>query len=441
MSFTVKCSKCNAASTAEDEWLGQEAECPGCGAMLIIKKAEASHGLSIRKTPLPKTGNMKKATVALSSDGQKACPNCQKPLSTPDAVICIECGSNLKTGEKISSGGVRGATPPLLMSKTPPNGFFGLLVEFDTDDVRGYQLPDELQKPLAVYFFGGDDEVNSGDSINKWVDSLSLRDLLLRGELTRHNRVRWVLPKPGFEQFYSESKENDEEARIYLRQAIQMWQQPQEWVAIGDGLAREFESIRILYDPGKVTVSRALGKGMQLGAYAGIFLAIILFIFYDSGWDFTQKGSVNTGSHGVSDGIFKVLLKDQSFGRISGRIVFTILIGLSAAGVFGVIGAAIGWAYGKMTYRKHRDTFPRPPDDGFQYKLEEKIEKVSEPVSPRQAPLPCPRCGKKLKSRESMICRSCRFKWFNCPSCGTKWTRGEENCSMCGQNIKNMAKN
>jgi hypothetical protein len=72
------------------------------------------------------------------------------------------------------------------------------------------------------------------------VDSLSLRDLLLRGVITRHNRVRWVLPKPSFEQFYSESEKNDEQARIDLRHAIQMWQQPQPWVAIGDGLAQEF---------------------------------------------------------------------------------------------------------------------------------------------------------------------------------------------------------
>lgn len=155
MSFTIKCSKCNAASTAEDEWRGQEAECPVCGAMIIIKKAEIGYGFSIRKTPLPKTGNMKKADTALPPDEQKTCPKCQKPISSPNAVICIECGFELKTGRKISAAALTETPQPFPMSKMPPNGFFGLLVEFGPDEVREFQIPDELQRPLAIYFFVG----------------------------------------------------------------------------------------------------------------------------------------------------------------------------------------------------------------------------------------------------------------------------------------------
>ena len=120
MSFTIKCSKCNAASTAEDEWRGQEAECPVCGAMIIIKKAEIGYGFSIRKTPLPKTGNMMKADTALPSDEQKTCPKCQKPISSPNAVICIECGFELKTGRKISAAALTETPQPFPMSKMPP---------------------------------------------------------------------------------------------------------------------------------------------------------------------------------------------------------------------------------------------------------------------------------------------------------------------------------
>ena len=198
------------------------------------------------------------------------------------------------------------------------------------------------------------------------MDSLSLRDLLLRGVITRHNRVRWVLPKPSFEQFYSESEKNDEQARIDLRHAIQMWQQPQPWVAIGDGLAQEFESIKILYDPGKVAVSRACNKGMQLGVYAGILLAVILFFCFDSGWDFTLKESGKPDSHVIWESVIRGLLSEPSHGRWSGQFAFAVLIGLSAAGVLGTIGATIGRAYGKMTCWSRWDTIPRPPNDGFQ---------------------------------------------------------------------------
>lgn len=113
MSFMAKCNKCNATCTAEDDWIGQEAECPECGATIIIEKAEQPKepklGLSIRKTPQHGAENTEKpATTVLPkpTDGQAAsCPHCQHPISNPDAVICIGCGTNLKTGKKLSSGG------------------------------------------------------------------------------------------------------------------------------------------------------------------------------------------------------------------------------------------------------------------------------------------------------------------------------------------------
>lgn len=106
MSFMAKCSKCNATCTAEDDWIGQEAECPECGETIIIAKEEAKHGLSIRKAHQTGSENMQKSSPSLSTDGQAAfCPHCGQPISNPDAVICIGCGTNLKTGKKISSDG------------------------------------------------------------------------------------------------------------------------------------------------------------------------------------------------------------------------------------------------------------------------------------------------------------------------------------------------
>ncbi|MEI6422228.1 MAG: hypothetical protein WCP55_08415 [Lentisphaerota bacterium] len=104
MSFAAKCNKCNTTCTAEDDWIGQEAECPECGATIIIEKPEAKLGLSIRKAQPPGSENMQKSAVTLPKDGQIICPNCQHP-SNSDAVICIGCGINLKTGKKLSGGG------------------------------------------------------------------------------------------------------------------------------------------------------------------------------------------------------------------------------------------------------------------------------------------------------------------------------------------------
>ena len=108
MSFMAKCSKCNATCTAEDDWIGQEAECPECGATIIIEKTEpAKPGLSIRKAPQHNTEHAERAAATVfPADGKTAfCPHCGKPLSNADAVICIACGTNLKTGKKISASG------------------------------------------------------------------------------------------------------------------------------------------------------------------------------------------------------------------------------------------------------------------------------------------------------------------------------------------------
>ena len=38
MSFTFKCPHCNVKLEAEDDWIGMEAECPGCGNNVTITK-------------------------------------------------------------------------------------------------------------------------------------------------------------------------------------------------------------------------------------------------------------------------------------------------------------------------------------------------------------------------------------------------------------------
>ncbi|MFA6294482.1 MAG: hypothetical protein WC637_22010, partial [Victivallales bacterium] len=92
MSFTAKCDKCNATCTAEDDWLGQEAECPECGATIIIRKAETKPGLSIRKT-VHQEPEKTVMPVTESAPAEKAfCPHCGQQLGAPDAVICIGCG-------------------------------------------------------------------------------------------------------------------------------------------------------------------------------------------------------------------------------------------------------------------------------------------------------------------------------------------------------------
>lgn len=73
MSFTLNCPKCNIEIEAEEEWGGQEAECPACGNSFVILKQ-------------------------IKTDTK--CPNCTSAIPA-DAILCIKCGYDLRTGKKI----------------------------------------------------------------------------------------------------------------------------------------------------------------------------------------------------------------------------------------------------------------------------------------------------------------------------------------------------
>jgi hypothetical protein len=52
----------------------------------------------------------------------RPCPNCAKPLSSPDATFCVDCGYNLKTG-KISTVEVTKPTKPKKQKSSNVSGF------------------------------------------------------------------------------------------------------------------------------------------------------------------------------------------------------------------------------------------------------------------------------------------------------------------------------
>jgi uncharacterized protein (TIGR03067 family) len=135
MSFEAKCPHCGMEYEAEDEWLGMEADCPGCETRITIEKASNKPALVIETPPPVDTVASAPAeelppqeaaapepppnqASSLKIKGRdcpdetptemKSCPNCEKPVAV-DAIICIECGTNQQTGgtmnTKVSNGG------------------------------------------------------------------------------------------------------------------------------------------------------------------------------------------------------------------------------------------------------------------------------------------------------------------------------------------------
>ena len=120
--FDSRCPFCRGKFEAEEEWLGQTAECPSCGKGITVEKPAGEpkkFKLLTQKQPLglkrdtalkvqdsiPNTAPSQQAVknfappVTNLSNG-KVCPSCHHQVSD-NAVICVQCGYNLKTGEKL----------------------------------------------------------------------------------------------------------------------------------------------------------------------------------------------------------------------------------------------------------------------------------------------------------------------------------------------------
>lgn len=64
-------------------------------------KARALSGLDDQESSDPY--DLDEPVVSRPAPRGRPCPSCTKPLPSPDATFCVECGYNLKTGQKSSA--------------------------------------------------------------------------------------------------------------------------------------------------------------------------------------------------------------------------------------------------------------------------------------------------------------------------------------------------
>ena len=104
------CPSCGKSFRWKPEFAGRSAKC-ACGAKLVVP-AEApptSGAADIPLAPEPKPPEPKPPAltqrVASSSppaDVENKCPSCSAALAS-GAILCVNCGFNLKTGKKLSA--------------------------------------------------------------------------------------------------------------------------------------------------------------------------------------------------------------------------------------------------------------------------------------------------------------------------------------------------
>lgn len=105
MAIKVSCT-CGQSFKAKDDLAGKRVRCPKCSQPLVIPLPEEPDEFKLEDAiEVPRYNPL---DDLLAEEGVKqafagpVCPSCSEPIS-PQAVICVQCGFNLQTGEKLHS--------------------------------------------------------------------------------------------------------------------------------------------------------------------------------------------------------------------------------------------------------------------------------------------------------------------------------------------------
>ena len=94
------CPSCGKSFRWKPEFAGRSAKC-ACGAKLVVP-AEAPATPGAVDVPLAPETKPPALTPPSPGDGESKCPSCSAALAS-GAILCVNCGFNLKTGKKLSA--------------------------------------------------------------------------------------------------------------------------------------------------------------------------------------------------------------------------------------------------------------------------------------------------------------------------------------------------
>ncbi len=96
--FRFNCPECDQELEAPEDMTGETVECPSCQTHFEVPASAPAASAAAVNHPAFTGGD----------DGQtedvqdSACPSCGSEMA-PDAVLCVQCGYNVKLGKKIDT--------------------------------------------------------------------------------------------------------------------------------------------------------------------------------------------------------------------------------------------------------------------------------------------------------------------------------------------------
>ncbi|MBL8799712.1 MAG: hypothetical protein JNM56_37870 [Planctomycetia bacterium] len=104
----VSCPECQKQIKAKPELQGKKVRCKGCGHIFVIPAATEARPAAKVAT----TEDLESYGLAADKDeGVLRCAHCAKELESADAVICLHCGYNMRTRQRVATVKVEEITP------------------------------------------------------------------------------------------------------------------------------------------------------------------------------------------------------------------------------------------------------------------------------------------------------------------------------------------
>ena len=107
MPIPAECPGCHKRFKANDKLVGKKVKCPQCGGVIEIRSPTPV------PVPAPSLAGLVEGAATTTAPGEKprkTCPACGSALAGA-AVLCIDCGFDLRTGQKVEVGPSSAAAP------------------------------------------------------------------------------------------------------------------------------------------------------------------------------------------------------------------------------------------------------------------------------------------------------------------------------------------
>ncbi len=110
MAISARCKGCGVGFKAKDTLAGKKVKCPKCAQPILIPKSPKTSQTQVKNAPAkaasggaynPLLDLLDEVEVKSVTRGP-VCPSCNGAM-TPNAVVCVECGYNVETGEQLKT--------------------------------------------------------------------------------------------------------------------------------------------------------------------------------------------------------------------------------------------------------------------------------------------------------------------------------------------------